>query len=90
MSHSYNHFVDELVRLLDETGGEPLAQAIHSLPTDLPLAVLIGPEGGFSVQERIWLRSLSMIRPVTLGPRILRAETATFAALAIIQALREG
>lgn len=73
---------------LDESGGEPLAQIVQSLPADLPLAVLIGPEGGFSVQERTWLRSLPMVRPVTLGPRILRAETAAFAALAVIQALR--
>jgi len=74
---------------LDETGGEPLAAVVKSIPNTSPLAVLIGPEGGFSAPERTWLRTLPMVRPVTLGPRILRAETAAFAALAIIGALRE-
>ncbi len=74
---------------LDETGGEPLANALKTIAKDTPLAVLIGPEGGFSHSERTWLRTLPMVRPVTLGPRILRAETAVFAALAVIGALRE-
>lgn len=50
-------------------------------------AILIGPEGGFSTAERKRLRSLSFVRPVGLGPRILRAETAAVAALALYQAL---
>ena len=74
---------------LDETGGEPLAKALQAFSGDRPLAILIGPEGGFSSSERAWLRTLPMVRPVTLGPRILRAETAVFAALAIVQAFRD-
>jgi 16S rRNA (uracil1498-N3)-methyltransferase len=50
-------------------------------------AVLIGPEGGFSPAERKMLRSLDFVRPVSLGPRILRAETAAAAALTIWQAI---
>jgi 16S rRNA (uracil1498-N3)-methyltransferase len=51
------------------------------------LALLIGPEGGFEPDERRLLRSLPFVTPVSLGPRILRAETAATAALAVIQAL---
>lgn len=51
-----------------------------------PLAVLIGPEGGFSEEERTLLRSLEFVTVIPLGPRILRADTAAVAALAIIQA----
>lgn len=47
--------------------------------------ILIGPEGGFSAQERAMLRQRPGIVPVTLGPRILRAETAAVAALTIWQ-----
>lgn len=50
-------------------------------------AILVGPEGGFSTNERAWLRSLPYVRPVGLGPRILRAETAAVAALAIWQSV---
>jgi 16S rRNA (uracil1498-N3)-methyltransferase len=51
-----------------------------------PLGVLIGPEGGFSEEERTQLRSLDFVTPIPLGPRILRADTAAVAALAILQA----
>lgn len=50
------------------------------------LALLIGPEGGFAPEERRMLRALTFVTPVSLGPRILRAETAVIAALSIIQA----
>jgi 16S rRNA (uracil1498-N3)-methyltransferase len=49
------------------------------------LALLTGPEGGFDAEERRLLRSLPFVIPVSLGPRILRAETAVIAALAVIQ-----
>lgn len=52
-----------------------------------PLAVLIGPEGGFSEDERSLLRSLSFVTPMPLGPRVLRADTAAVAALAVVQAV---
>ncbi|MEL7110159.1 MAG: 16S rRNA (uracil(1498)-N(3))-methyltransferase [Pseudomonadota bacterium] len=49
--------------------------------------VLIGPEGGFSPRERKMLRDLAYVCPITLGPRILRAETAVVAALTLWQSL---
>ena len=49
-------------------------------------AILIGPEGGFAPEERARLRTLPFVTPVTLGPRILRADTAAIAALALWQA----
>ena len=52
-----------------------------------PAAILTGPEGGFDPAERAALRALPFVMPVTLGPRILRADTAALAALAIWQAV---
>jgi len=52
-----------------------------------PLAVLVGPEGGFSEEERRLLRSQPFVCPIGLGPRILRADTAAAAALALVQAV---
>jgi 16S rRNA (uracil1498-N3)-methyltransferase len=49
------------------------------------LALLIGPEGGFTQEEHRMLRGLPYVIPVSLGPRILRAETAVIAALSVIQ-----
>ena len=54
-------------------------------PTPGPWAVLIGPEGGFSPAERAWLGGLPFVVPVSLGPRILRADTAAVAALTLWQ-----
>lgn len=51
-----------------------------------PWAILIGPEGGFSDTERARLAALSFAHPVSLGPRILRADTAAVAALTLWQA----
>ncbi|KQV68278.1 16S rRNA (uracil(1498)-N(3))-methyltransferase [Rhizobium sp. Root1220] len=50
------------------------------------LALLVGPEGGFSEEERARLRSLDFVTAIPLGPRILRADTAAVAAMALIQA----
>ena len=52
----------------------------------LPVGVLIGPEGGFADEERELLLSQSYVVPISLGPRILRADTAAVAALAVVQA----
>ncbi len=52
-----------------------------------PWAMLIGPEGGFSWQERQDLRALSFVVPVSLGPRIMRADTAALAALSVWQSI---
>jgi 16S rRNA (uracil1498-N3)-methyltransferase len=54
--------------------------------TERQYALLVGPEGGFSDDERILLRSLPFVTAIPLGPRILRADTAAVAALAVIQA----
>lgn len=51
-----------------------------------PWAILIGPEGGFSPREREILRALPYATPATLGPRILRADTAAISALTLWQA----
>lgn len=73
---------------LDESGGgAPLVQVLAELPAG-PLAVLVGPEGGFAPEERALLARLPVACPVGLGPRILRAETAAIAALAVVQAVR--
>lgn len=73
-------------------GGEagragPAAEVLAGLPEG-PAAMLIGPEGGFSPAERARLRALPFVRPVSLGPRILRAETAALATMAIWQAVK--
>ncbi|TRL39138.1 16S rRNA (uracil(1498)-N(3))-methyltransferase [Rhizobium straminoryzae] len=51
------------------------------------LALLIGPEGGFSQEERTMLHALDFVTAIPLGPRILRADTAAVAALAVVQAV---
>ena len=68
----------------DETGG-PDAAAALSAQARGPWAVLIGPEGGFTPEERDRLLALPFTVPVSLGPRILRADTAAAAALTLWQ-----
>jgi 16S rRNA (uracil1498-N3)-methyltransferase len=65
----------------DENGGEPAAAAFaaHSGPA----AILTGPEGGFDEAERAAIRAHPAARPISLGPRILRGETAAIAALGV-------
>lgn len=65
----------------DETGGAPAAEAMAARKG--PAAILIGPEGGFDDAEREAIRALPQAVGVGLGPRILRAETAVAAAVAI-------
>lgn len=70
----------------DETGaGEPVAAAAARLGHG-PTALLTGPEGGFAATELDSLGKLSFVTRVGLGPRILRADTAALAALAVLQA----
>ncbi len=74
----------------DEAGDAPnMAETLRSLADsrlpDEGWAILIGPEGGFSPEEREAVRALPGVMPVSLGPRILRADTAAIAALAIWQ-----
>ena len=68
----------------DEAAAGP-ATALAGLPRG-PWAILIGPEGGFSQAERDTLRGRENVVRVSLGPRILRADTAAVAALALWQA----
>jgi 16S rRNA (uracil1498-N3)-methyltransferase len=51
-----------------------------------PLALLIGPEGGFAPDEQALLKAQSFVSPISLGPRIIRSDTAAVAALALLQA----
>ena len=67
----------------DEGGGEPAATAFQPGPATM----LTGPEGGFTEEERAAIRALPNAVPVSLGPRILRAETAALAALAAYMAV---
>jgi 16S rRNA (uracil1498-N3)-methyltransferase len=62
----------------DETGGEPVARAFKAVPA----LILTGPEGGFTDAERALVRAAPRSVAISLGPRILRAETAALAALA--------
>jgi 16S rRNA (uracil1498-N3)-methyltransferase len=67
----------------DETAiGQPAALASH----EGPAAILIGPEGGFSADEIARLRARPDVTPLSLGPRILRADTAAVAAITLWQA----
>jgi 16S rRNA (uracil1498-N3)-methyltransferase len=68
---------ERLLYFADEAGGEPFAAAPG------PAAILIGPEGGFADDERTAIRALPQTRPISLGPRILRADTAALAAVAL-------
>jgi len=65
-----------------------VAQTLAEIPEAAKWAILIGPEGGFSDAERARLRGLSFVTPISLGPRILRADTAAVAALALFQSTR--
>lgn len=70
----------------DEAGdARPAWQALQGQAA-APWAILIGPEGGFSPKERQMLRGLNFAIPATLGPRILRADTAAISALTLWQA----
>jgi 16S rRNA (uracil1498-N3)-methyltransferase len=80
-------FVEELdparhLYFADEGGGDPLAASFR----EGPAAILVGPEGGFTEEERAFVRGSGAI-PISLGPRILRAETASLASLSVYMAL---
>jgi 16S rRNA (uracil1498-N3)-methyltransferase len=62
----------------DESGGEPMLKNAAA-----PAGILIGPEGGFTDEERAAIRALPEARSVSLGPRILRADTAAVAAISL-------
>lgn len=80
---------DERRRLIYCDEGAPQKSPLLSLGTLAagPLALLIGPEGGFAAEEQKQLRGLSFVTTISLGPRIMRADTAAVAALGLIQAV---
>ncbi len=69
----------------DETASvaDPVEALKHITP---PAAVLVGPEGGFTNEERAHLKSLAFVTAISLGPRIMRADTVAIAALTVVQA----
>lgn len=69
-----------------EAGGADPIDAEASTLADNPYGILVGPEGGFSATELDRMAQLSFVRPIGLGPLILRADTAALAALAICMA----
>jgi 16S rRNA (uracil1498-N3)-methyltransferase len=89
---------DRRLMFCDEAGDDPDAEwgggegrarpALEALAGQArgPWGLLIGPEGGFAPEERARLRGLAHVTPVTLGPRILRADTAAISALTLWQA----
>jgi 16S rRNA (uracil1498-N3)-methyltransferase len=70
---------DRALIFADEEGGMPMAEAVQPGPA----AILIGPEGGFTDEERAAIRAVPQAVGVSLGPRILRADTAMAAAVAL-------
>jgi 16S rRNA (uracil1498-N3)-methyltransferase len=75
--------------LFCDEGGDaaPIGEALAAADRAAPFGILIGPEGGFDQAERGLIRGHASVRPVTLGRRIMRADTAALAALAVWQAL---
>lgn len=72
---------DRALFFADEAGGEPAAAAFAAHTG--PAALLVGPEGGFDDAERAAIRAHPQARAITLGPRILRGETAAIAGTAL-------
>lgn len=80
---------DRALIVADETGGVPIGEtlAMHRRGAITSAGFLIGPEGGFADAELDRLRSLPFVTSVSLGARLLRADTAALAVLAVWQAL---
>ena len=78
---------DRVLVFADESApsGSPV-EALRSL-ADRRVGLIIGPEGGFDDEERALLLRQGFVLPVSLGPRILRADTAAVAALAVLQSI---
>ena len=78
---------DRQILFCDETGPRPPAAEVLRRADPGPWAVLTGPEGGFSPDETLMLYKNPLAHAVSLGPRILRADTAAVAALALWQSI---
>lgn len=72
---------DRALFFADENGGDPAAAAFAA--HNGPAALIVGPEGGFDEAERAAIRALPTARAISLGPRILRGETAAIGAVAL-------
>jgi len=70
----------------DETAAQGDAVAVLS-KLKTPAAIVVGPEGGFTIEERAVLKALPYVTAISLGPRIMRADTAAVAVLALVQAV---
>lgn len=81
------HHGDRLLIVADEGAGSASPVGQIAAIGGRPIGLLIGPEGGFADEERTLLLSQPFVIPISLGPRILRADTAAVAALAVIQAI---
>jgi 16S rRNA (uracil1498-N3)-methyltransferase len=79
---------ERVLAFCDEAGDATDAATAFEARKAARWAILTGPEGGFDPEEREYIRSMTFSVPVTLGPRILRADTAALAAIAVWQSLR--
>lgn len=87
-----SYFIDEFsvdrhLIYCDEALQVPGAIEAMSGLSDKPVSVLVGPEGGFSEEEREMLRQKEFVTPISLGPRIMRADTAAVAVLSLVNAV---
>jgi 16S rRNA (uracil1498-N3)-methyltransferase len=78
-----SHF-QQVLLLFSEKGGMAVTDALAEIPSHCPVSALIGPEGGWSDDEMETLNDCGC-KAVTLGPRVLRTETAALVAITLIQ-----
>ncbi len=83
--------INRILFFCDESGkGENIITCVNKIAKkslNSTCAIIIGPEGGFSEEERDLLNSYSFVQPVSLGPRILKSDTAIISALSIVAAI---
>lgn len=78
---------EKILILCDESGqGKKASELLKNISTDgKEIVILIGPEGGFSKEEFVKMRNLPNLYSMSLGPRILRSDTAIISALTLVQ-----
>lgn len=77
----------KLIFCIERAQAPMILPRLQAAETKLPVAVLVGPEGGFTPEEVEMVNVMPQAIPVSLGPRILRAETALISALSCVQAV---
>ena len=83
-----NHWDENrILYFMDERRNGSCAEKVFRESGNKPCAILIGPEGGFSDKEAEFIHQITFVKNIQLGPRILRAETAAMASLAVWQAV---